>query len=164
MPETGNQQTEGLEAAIRDRAQAALVPQPALLPLGLPPEKHPNQAGPRRKAGRPPGARNRRTEDVAREIIERLGDPLVELVALATMPVAELMAHGLTLEAALAEKRLAAIGALPYLHQRKSPEAVVNFQLPNLVMADPATFLPAQTVEGQIEEIQDLSEVPDAPV
>lgn len=74
----------------------------------------------RSKGGRPPGARNRRIEDVARAVVEHLGDPLVHLVAIATASVDELVASGLKPLEALAEKRLAATAALPYLHQRQA--------------------------------------------
>ena len=86
--------------------------------LGLPEPPAVLAARERRKGGRPPGARNRRTEDVAREVIERMGDPLLHLVAIATADVAELVAIGLKPQEAIAEKRQAIAAALPYLHQR----------------------------------------------
>lgn len=74
----------------------------------------------RRGAGRPQGSRSRRTEDTAKAVIERFGDPLLRQVAIATMPIAELMALGLRFADALAEQRLAAVAVLPYLHQRQA--------------------------------------------
>lgn len=78
----------------------------------------------RRKAGRPPGSRNRRHEETAQALIERLGDPLARQVAIATAPLDELAAAlGCSkLEAAI-EARLAATVALPFL-RRKMPQAV----------------------------------------
>jgi hypothetical protein len=104
------------ETVARERAMAAFEPQPE---LGLPQTGTLVALRERRGPGRPPGARNRRAEDVAREVIERLGDPLVMLAALAMTPADELVAAGLPLAEALAEKRLAAIAVLPFLHQRK---------------------------------------------
>lgn len=87
--------------------------------LGLPDSPSAVALREKRRGGRPPGARNKRAEDVARAVIEGLGDPLLHLAAIATADVGELMAHGLSAHEAIQEKRLAAIGVLPYLHQRK---------------------------------------------
>jgi hypothetical protein len=74
----------------------------------------------RGRPGRPAGARNRRSEDVARHVIESLGDPLVRQVAIATAPLGELAAAlGCTLMDAAVEQRLAAAVVLPYLHRRQ---------------------------------------------
>ena len=101
---------------------AAFEPQPALFgdaELGLPVPTRAVEARVARGPGRPPGSRNKRAEDAAREVIERLGDPLVMLAAIAMTPVADLMAVGLSVAEALTEKRLSAQAVLPYLHQRK---------------------------------------------
>lgn len=72
-----------------------------------------------RKGGRPPGARNKRLDEIARQVRERFGDPLLRQVAVATMPLADLLALGLKPAEALAEQRLSAATVLPYLEQRK---------------------------------------------
>jgi hypothetical protein len=72
-----------------------------------------------RKGGRPPGARNKRLDEIARQVRERFGDVLLQQVAVATMPVADLMALGLKPLEAMQERRLSAATVLPYLEQRK---------------------------------------------
>jgi len=72
-----------------------------------------------RKGGRPPGARNKRLDEIARQVRERFGDVLLQQVAVATMPVADLMALGLKPLEAMQERRLSAAVVLPYLEQRK---------------------------------------------
>lgn len=112
-----------------ERVARALVPEPDLFGhaefLGLPPMPVAQGAAiERRRPGRPPGARNRRAEDVARFAIERFGDPLLRQVAIATMPVDELAARlGCSVFEAAQEQRLSALAVLPYLHRRQ-PQAV----------------------------------------
>lgn len=73
----------------------------------------------RRRVGRPPGARNKRQAEVSALVRERFGDVLLQQVAVATMPLDHLLALGLKVSEALAEKRLAAANVLPYLEQRQ---------------------------------------------
>jgi hypothetical protein len=73
----------------------------------------------RRAGGRPPGARNKRLDEVARLVRERFGDVLLQQVAVATMPLADLLALGLKPAEALAEKRLSAATVLPYIEQKR---------------------------------------------
>lgn len=108
-----------LEALAEDRVAEAFPLQHELLGL---PESPALTAAVARKAGRPPGARNKRVEDAARFVVERLGDPLLELAVIAMMPVDQLMAVGLTAQQAIVEKRLALRDLLPYTHQRKPVE------------------------------------------
>lgn len=78
----------------------------------------------RRKAGRPPGSKNRRHEESAQALMERLGDPLARQVAIATAPLEELAAAlGCSRLEAAVEARLAAHVALPFL-RRRMPQAV----------------------------------------
>lgn len=72
-----------------------------------------------RRGGRPAGARNKRLDEVARQIRERFGDVLMRQVAVATMPLADLLAIGLKPAEALAEQRLSAVTVLPYIEQRR---------------------------------------------
>ena len=107
-------------AVAAERVAAALEPQPALFELaGLPSTVHLQALRERRGPGRPPGARNRRSEDVARWVIEHLGDPLVTQAAIAVTPVEELVAAGLTVAEAFAERRQSAAMVLAYLHKRQ---------------------------------------------
>lgn len=78
-----------------------------------------DKAEARAKGGRPPGARNKRLDEVARQVRERLGDPLLQQVAVATMPLEQLMALGLKPLEALQEKRLSAATVLPYIEQKR---------------------------------------------
>jgi hypothetical protein len=73
----------------------------------------------RRAGGRPAGARNKRLDEIARQVRERFGDPLLRQVAIATMPLEDLLALGLKPAEALAEQRLSAATVLPYLEQKQ---------------------------------------------
>ena len=115
--------------------------------LGLPEPPAVVRAREKRKGGRPPGARNKRTEDVAREVIERMGDPLLHLVAIATAPVDELLAVGLKPGEAMAEKRLAATAALPYLHQRAPVQVDLRGQQVVYLTIDAGAAPPEQNQE-----------------
>lgn len=78
-------------------------------------ETAPEPKGP----GRPAGARNKRTLEMARFLLSRYTSPLEVLAQIATARVDELSASlGCTSTVALQEKRLAAIALLPYLHQK----------------------------------------------
>jgi len=121
MADLGDRQA-ALEQVAQERVDAAVDQQFDL--LGLPPLDPANSRHAsviQRKAGRPPGARNRRQEDVARWVVEQLGDPLVRQAAIAAMPVEELAARlGCSVYEAFQEQRLAAALVLPYVHQRQA--------------------------------------------
>jgi hypothetical protein len=112
--------SSAMRAVAAEMVAAVVMPQPDL--LGLPENPHVAMLRAKRQAaGRPPGARNKRSEDVARFIVEQIGDPLLMLAQLAVMPAAELAAAvGCTTAEALIEKRLAAIAVLPFVHQRQA--------------------------------------------
>ena len=108
-----------LDRIAGDKVEQLLEPQPELM-LGLPETAKGMALAERRRAGRPQGARNRRVEDVARWVLDHMGDPLLVQAQVAVMPVAELAAAlGCSPMDALAAQRLAAAQVLPYLHQRK---------------------------------------------
>jgi len=89
--------------------------------LGLPvlPAGQIEQLGSRRP-GRPKGARNKRTTDMAEWILRQGSPPLLTLVRMADMPVDEMAKRlGCSLLEAWQEKRHCATAALPYLHQRQ---------------------------------------------
>lgn len=78
----------------------------------------------RRGPGRPPGARNKRTQEWAEYLLSRYASPLEVLMQIANARVDDLRkAIGCTSLEALQEKRLAAIAVIPYVHQ-KQPMAV----------------------------------------
>lgn len=73
-----------------------------------------------RGPGRPPGARNKRTERTVQFLLARHQDPREVLLAMAEARVDELTAAlGCSAYQAWQEKRLAAIGVLPYVAQRQ---------------------------------------------
>jgi hypothetical protein len=78
----------------------------------------------RRGPGRPPGARNKRTQEWAEFLLARNASPLEVLMQIANARVDDLARQlGCKRLEALQEKRLAAIALVPYLHQ-KMPLAV----------------------------------------
>jgi len=89
--------------------------------LGLPPLRAGAILAERRGRGRPPGARNKRTEDLVAWLLGKYPSPLEGLLQMANARVDELAAQlGCTPLEALQEKRHAAIAALPYIHQRQA--------------------------------------------
>ena len=103
----------------------------------------------KRGPGRPPGARNKRTERTVAFLLARHRDPREVLLELAEANVADLAALlGCSLYQAAQEKRLAAIGVLPYVAQRM-PLAVdvTNRQVVYLTIN-----------EGQVEQSEATSD------
>lgn len=83
--------------------------------------------------GRPAGARNKRTARTVEFILARHRDPRVVLAEMAEANVYDLAALlGCTLFEAYQEKRLAAIGLLPYVAARITPEVIDNRQVIHL--------------------------------
>lgn len=73
-----------------------------------------------RGRGRPPGARNKRTERTIAWLLARHRDPRQVLLEIAEANLADLAAlAGCTLLEALQEKRMAATAVLPYVAQRQ---------------------------------------------
>lgn len=104
----------------------------------------------RRAGGRPLGAQNKRLDEIARQVRERFGDVLLMQVAVATMPVADLIALGLKPKEALEEKRLAAGVVLPYLEQRKPLQVDVTGRS--------VVYLDIQIGGGEVEQNQGVVE------
>ena len=76
------------------------------------------------KIGRPKGARNRRTVEMANYLLSRYRSPLELFAQIVATPTAELAAAlGCTVLEALQEQRLNAIALAPFIHQ-KQPVAV----------------------------------------
>lgn len=147
-----------LASVVGSDVERALFPQQEL--LGLPPLPETRRGEiERRRAGRPVGARNKRSEDAARVAVERFGDPLLHQVAIATMPTEELAARlGCDpLEAAELQQRAAAT-CLPYLHSRKPLAVDVrNHRVVHLTIVDPLAP-PAAPGEASEVEIVDVLE------
>lgn len=102
----------------------------ALLPLG----PSPIAARGAGKAGRPVGAKNRRTDLVAQYLVDRFGDPLTASMAIAGKPLPELVKDlrivasdcglklGGTVMDILRFQRDCRNDALPYIHAKRAPE------------------------------------------
>jgi hypothetical protein len=123
-----DQPKSGIPTAL-GMAMAAHEPEPEaeqLDLLGLPEPKtlEGRELVAQRAAGRPLGSRNKRTIREVNWLLSVYQDPRAVLLAIAQAPVDELAARlGCTAMEALQEKRLAAIGVLPYVAQ-KQPLAV----------------------------------------
>jgi hypothetical protein len=73
-----------------------------------------------RRPGRPKGSRNRRVTQMVDYLLHQYADPRAVLLQIAQTDVGELIARlGCTPLEAIQEKRLAAIGVLPYVAQRQ---------------------------------------------
>lgn len=110
------------------------------------------------KIGRPLGARNRRTVEMASYLLSRYTSPLEILAQIATTPT-DLLASSLGCDklAALQERRLAAIALKDHLHSRM-PVAVDinNHKIIHLVIGDigsPDPVVPADDVMTLTGEI-----------
>lgn len=85
--------------------------------------------------GRKPGSRNKRTERAVAWLLARHRDPREVLLEIAEANVFDLAALlGCTPFEAAQEKRLAAIGVLPYLAARITPEVIDNRQVIHLTI------------------------------
>lgn len=96
--------------------------------LGLPARRPGHGDGPvsgeERGPGRPRGSRNKRTTAMVDFLMRQYKDPRAVLLQIAQADVEDLVARlGCTAMEALQEKRLAAIGVLPYIAQ-KQPLAI----------------------------------------
>lgn len=88
-----------------------------------------------RGPGRPPGARNRRTERNVAYLLSRHRDPVEVLLEIAEANPHDLAGLiGCTPHEALQEKRLAALAAAPYVKAKITPDVVDNRQVINLTI------------------------------
>jgi|SRR6185312_17440671 len=169
---SGDDPSTAMRAVASEKVAALVEPQPDL--LGLPRTERRTDAAKRHSPGRPVGARNKRSEQVARFIVEEIGDPLLVLAQLAVMPAEELaVAANCTTMEALVEKRLAAIAILPFVHRRQplavdlTNHSVVHLSIHTGDTASPASGEGGVTLLGSvvtIEENQEVSDAPDAPL
>lgn len=151
--------TTALDEAAAARAVERLSPQAAL--LDLPAERVERI---KRAPGRPRGSVSRRTERTAQELLDRFGDPLMRQIAVATMPLREMVDLGFTVQEAMVEQRLAAAVVLPYLHQRQA--VAVDVTAHKTVTLTIVTGLdePMPTSAAPIIDIEEIQEVSyDAP-
>lgn len=175
----GEGEKPGLQAALQDAVDTSEPPAPAAeqstLPLDLPDELLAIAAGidrdkmamtPRRRAGRPPGAKNRRTGAWSEFLLTRGSSPLMVLQDIYSLPVEELAQRlncdridALKLQISCA-KELA-----PYVHQ-KMPVAVEvdENRVVRLVLAEGGDFdaaaitddsLSITAIEGDFETVED---------
>jgi hypothetical protein len=97
-----------------------------------------------RGPGRPPGSRNKRTEKTVAFLMSRYRDPRAVLLEIAQANVGDLAALlGCSLFEAAQEKRLCAIGVLPYVQARITPEVIDNRQVINLTIHTGSPGVPA---------------------
>lgn len=107
----------------------------------------------RRGPGRPPGAKNRSTEEWRRYLLARYTSPLVVLAEIMSRPT-HLLAEeiGCTKAEALAIQKSAAVELAPYLHGKMPVEVQVSGELPTLMLVAPeaavAMFAQAQAGAG----------------
>ncbi len=135
-----------------------------LMPLGSNAETKSQATG----VGRPRGAHNRRTDLVARYLVERYGDPLEGDVAFGMMPLRELiptlrkiasdcgMEMALTVGDLLRLQGEARNRALPFIHAKRAPETEQGQAVPAMIglmraerRADGSTTL--RSMEDMIE-------------
>lgn len=118
------------------------------------PETEPGQALAKKKhagPGRPPGARNKRTERSIAYLMARHRDPREVLLEIAEANPFDLAARfQMTVAEALTEKRLCAIGVLPYLAARVTPEVVDNRGAIYLTINTGEAMLSAEASEGAV--------------
>lgn len=118
------------ELAVTAAVAAAIVDDDEPEQLGLfgaplTPAGEVKAAGRIARIGRPPGARNKRTERTVRFLLARHRDPREVLLEIAESNVFDLAALlGCSVHEAMQEKRLAAIGVLPYVAARITPEVL----------------------------------------
>src|SRR5919109_3844982 len=121
----------GLKAAITrlPAVEPARPAQQLALFGGASPKDH--AGGPLRKQrGRPPGAMNRRTQEMIDFIGKQYGLPVERLAKIYSRPYRELAAElGVSLAEAVDLQRKAASDAAPYLHAKATPDAVINVNL-----------------------------------
>lgn len=116
-------------------------------------ERGQHLAAQRGRIGRPPGARNKRTERTVAFLLARHRDPREVLLEIAESNVFDLAALlGCTPFEAMQEKRLAAIGVLPYVAARITPEMADNRQIIHLHLGgSPAPAGAIGDADGRIE-------------
>jgi len=154
------------ERAVAERAAEVLVPQLEFAEIvGLPAidaVKHAAVA--RRLAGRPPGARNKRAELLAKEVIARFGDPIVKGLALVTMDADELAARaGCSVLEAIQEQRLWLSVVLPFTHQRQPLAVVHQGQVVHLTIGD-VNVAGGASASVEVVTIQEVSGASDGAV
>jgi hypothetical protein len=113
---------------------------------------------PRRGPGRPPGARNRSTEDWRRYLLSKYRSPLEALAEAYSRPVRDLAAEldCKPIEAFAVQMRAAADLA-PYLHGKMPVEVAFTGPLPVLHLVAPEDALRAFQAEQQDGPLLDLS-------
>lgn len=110
-----------------------------------------------RGRGRPPGAKNRSTEDWVRAFHATRRSPLWVLADIYSMPVGVLAQRlGVDLIEAMRLQVDAAKAAAPYVHKRLAPDNVVNVtaNIPTLILADPALINVQQNQSVSIEAVE----------
>jgi hypothetical protein len=118
----------------------------------------------KRGPGRPPGARNKRTERTVAFLLSRHRDPRQVLLEIAEANVADLAAlYGCSLFEAGQEKRLAAAAVLPYIAQRQPLAIDVTKRSVVYLTINDGAFEETRDdgigIAAQVVQIQQLSDV-----
>ncbi|MDE3097783.1 MAG: hypothetical protein KGK07_17490 [Chloroflexota bacterium] len=128
--------------------------------------------GLRRGAGRPPGARNKRTEATVAHLLQRYRDPRAVALERIEMHPADLAAIlGCSIFEAAQEQRLYMAVVFPFIHARITPDVIDNRAVIHLHVGDrpAAAQLPAATNvrvfdPAEVSEAEDPSaETPSVP-
>jgi len=156
-PQTGLTQGR-LEALEVMRAeQLALLPTPAAIEEAGAPDDVAERAGP----GRPPGSRNRRTEDMVRFVLGSRRHPMLFLADTYTRPTKDIAAQlNCTMEEAYKLQLVAAKELLPYVASKMPVAAEIDDKGElhlHLVRPEPAPAAASRasiTIQGKVEEDQ----------
>ena len=135
----------------------ARVEQPGL-PLAVPgsfalelQETPHDRAGAARRAGRPKGSKNRRSEELCRFVLSQHGHPLMALAQVWGRPVHDLAAElGVTAGEAMGWQIRAAGEALPYFESKKPVAIQTDGRLIQLVIHEGHAGEPAPAVDAPI--------------
>lgn len=152
----------------REAAQLSLLPTPAARADLVADDEAAQRSGP----GRPPGSRNRRTEQWVDFLMKRYASPLVGLFETFSRPVELLAAElGCTRLEAVKLQNAAREAALPYVHQRLPQAISIDAKSHATLVLDLGGVRPGQVgedgvmvIEGTIVENQEVSDGADGKV
>lgn len=152
------------DVAARAAEQLSLLPTPAAAADLAADDEGARRSGP----GRPPGSRNRRTEEWVEYLLRRYSSPLIGLFETFSRPVEQLAAElGCTKLEAFKEQRAALEAALPYVHQKLPLAVSIDAKTHATLVLDLGGVRPGEAgeegvmvIEGTIVENQGDSDGP----
>lgn len=164
---------KGTKAAVDQLMAGATLPATAeqlgLLDPVAPPGEVPSAVLDGARRGRPPGSRNRRTQEIVDYLTSKYPLPLEGLLRMAAMSIEEIVAElGCTKLEAQQEKRQAWIATLPYIHQRQAIAVdVTNHKMVHLTIVEGSDEPGAEgdddvvTVQATIVSVQEVKAMTD---